>query len=129
MTLVLRYMIDRSARRVTLTFDNGPHALIKPPVLDCLGTHEVKETFFVIGEKVSLPQEGAIARRLEPKVIGSAITPIRIPILSVSSMRREQSKSLRERKKRYLGLSNPCGFFVHTDVPEGSVRTCSVLQS
>jgi peptidoglycan/xylan/chitin deacetylase (PgdA/CDA1 family) len=34
-------------------------------VLDCLATHEVKATFFVIGEKVSLPQERAIARRAE----------------------------------------------------------------
>ena len=32
-------------------------------MIDCLATQGLKATFFVIGEKVSLPQEGAIARR------------------------------------------------------------------
>lgn len=56
-------MIDGPARKVTLTFDNGPDAEVTPQVLDCLATHAVKATFFVIGEKVSFPQERAIARR------------------------------------------------------------------
>jgi|SRR5665213_873136 len=56
-------MINGSARKVTLTFDNGPDPVVTPEVLDCLAAHEVKATFFVIGQKVSLPQGAAIARR------------------------------------------------------------------
>jgi peptidoglycan-N-acetylglucosamine deacetylase len=46
-----------------LTFDNGPDRAVTPQVLDCLATHEVKASFFVIGEKIIQPREQAIARR------------------------------------------------------------------
>jgi peptidoglycan/xylan/chitin deacetylase (PgdA/CDA1 family) len=50
-------------RKVTLTFDNGPEPLVTPHVLDCLARHNLKATFFVVGEKVSEPARARIARR------------------------------------------------------------------
>ena len=41
--------------QVTLTFDNGPDPQATPLVLDCLGHHGIKSTFFVLGQKVSTP--------------------------------------------------------------------------
>jgi peptidoglycan-N-acetylglucosamine deacetylase len=39
--------------RLTLTFDNGPDPTWTPHVLDVLGRHEIKATFFTIGRKVA----------------------------------------------------------------------------
>jgi peptidoglycan/xylan/chitin deacetylase (PgdA/CDA1 family) len=49
--------------KVTLTFDNGPEPLVTPAVLDCLAHHNLKTTFFVLGQKVSDPVCARIARR------------------------------------------------------------------
>ena len=49
--------------KVTLTFDNGPEPLVTPSVLDCLAQHNLKGTFFVLGQKVSEPACARIARR------------------------------------------------------------------
>lgn len=40
--------------RLTLTFDNGPDPTWTPHVLDVLGKHEIRATFFVIGRKLVL---------------------------------------------------------------------------
>jgi peptidoglycan-N-acetylglucosamine deacetylase len=44
-----------------ITFDDGPHARGTPAVLDVLAKHEVKATFFLVGEQVlrnpSIPRE------------------------------------------------------------------------
>jgi len=40
--------------RLTLTFDNGPDATWTPHVLDVLGRHGIKATFFVIGRRIVL---------------------------------------------------------------------------
>jgi peptidoglycan/xylan/chitin deacetylase (PgdA/CDA1 family) len=49
--------------KVTLSFDNGPEPLVTPGVLDCLADHNLKTTFFVLGQKVSEPAYARIARR------------------------------------------------------------------
>jgi len=49
--------------KVTLTFDNGPDPQATPWVLDCLASHGVKSTFFVLGQKVSTPMGLDLARR------------------------------------------------------------------
>lgn len=36
--------------RITLTFDNGPDPDVTPHVLDTLSRHDVRSTFFVVGE-------------------------------------------------------------------------------
>lgn len=48
--------------KVTLTFDNGPHPVVTPFVLDCLARHGVLATFFVIGNKVVERENAAVAR-------------------------------------------------------------------
>jgi len=49
--------------QVTLTFDNGPDPQATPLVLDCLGQHGIKSTFFVLGQNVSTPEGLQLARR------------------------------------------------------------------
>jgi peptidoglycan/xylan/chitin deacetylase (PgdA/CDA1 family) len=48
--------------KVTLTFDNGPDSQATPLVLDRLARHDVKSTFFVLGQKVSAPAGLDLAR-------------------------------------------------------------------
>ena len=52
-------------QQVCLTFDDGPHPLITPRVLDILDQYGVKATFFLVGKQVELYPELAaeIARR------------------------------------------------------------------
>jgi len=38
---------------IALTFDDGPSAKLTPKLLDLLGTHHIKATFFVIGQNVA----------------------------------------------------------------------------
>ena len=48
---------------LTLSFDNGPTPDVTPFVLDVLARRNVKSTFFVIGEKVTRPENHALAER------------------------------------------------------------------
>ena len=48
---------------VTLTFDNGPEPDVTPRVLDILKAHDIKTTFFVIGEKLADPARRRLAVR------------------------------------------------------------------
>jgi peptidoglycan/xylan/chitin deacetylase (PgdA/CDA1 family) len=43
----------RSARRLALTFDDGPDAVWTPRLLDALGAAGVRGTFFLIGERAA----------------------------------------------------------------------------
>jgi len=38
---------------IAMTFDDGPSATLTPKLLDILATHQIKATFFVIGENVA----------------------------------------------------------------------------
>ena len=49
--------------KITLTFDNGPEPDATLRVLDCLASHGVKSTFFVLGRKVAQPAGRALAQR------------------------------------------------------------------
>ncbi len=60
---VARNSACATSGKVTLTFDNGPEPQVTPDVLDCLASHNVKATFFVLGEKVSTRAGAAIAQR------------------------------------------------------------------
>jgi peptidoglycan/xylan/chitin deacetylase (PgdA/CDA1 family) len=51
---------------VTLSFDNGPDAAVTPQVLDILARHEIRATFFVVGQKLeALAGPALIARARE----------------------------------------------------------------
>lgn len=49
-------------RKVTLTFDNGPSS-VTGNVLDCLAAHDVRASFFVVGENLSQPEKLKVAMR------------------------------------------------------------------
>jgi peptidoglycan/xylan/chitin deacetylase (PgdA/CDA1 family) len=51
-----------SSSDVHLTFDDGPHPVITPWVLDCLKDHGAKATFFVVGGHVE--RQPDLVRRL-----------------------------------------------------------------
>ena len=46
-----------SSMKVALTFDDGPHPKYTPQILDILKKYDVKATFFMIGENVTLYPE------------------------------------------------------------------------
>ena len=46
-----------SGNYVMLTFDDGPHQIITPLVLDILRSKNVQATFYVVGMKVALHPE------------------------------------------------------------------------
>ena len=48
---------------ITLTFDNGPEPEVTPAVLDVLGRHEIRSTFFVLGSKLADRERRALAER------------------------------------------------------------------
>ena len=41
---------DNDRMKVALTFDDGPHPLLTPIILDILAKYHVKATFFIVGE-------------------------------------------------------------------------------
>ncbi|MGC4119668.1 MAG: polysaccharide deacetylase family protein [Myxococcales bacterium] len=49
--------VDTFKRNVNLTFDDGPHPVNTPRVLDILKRHDVKATFFVTGQGVEAHPE------------------------------------------------------------------------
>lgn len=49
--------------KITLSFDNGPDPEVTPFVLDRLARHEIKTTFFVVGDKLRDPGRFETARR------------------------------------------------------------------
>jgi peptidoglycan/xylan/chitin deacetylase (PgdA/CDA1 family) len=59
-----RLLFDRDARghAIHLTFDDGPHDIYTPEVLDILARYGVKATFFVVGQRCQAHPE--ILRRL-----------------------------------------------------------------
>jgi hypothetical protein len=59
---------------ITTSFDNGPDPEVTPQVLDTLRRHEIKSTFFLVGNK--LRDRRCLAQRAMRKGTGSAITPI-----------------------------------------------------
>ena len=62
---------QESSKKNTLTFDDGPSSNATPEILDILNKHNVKATFFVLGEYVEL--NPAIAKRIhdDGHVIGN----------------------------------------------------------
>lgn len=51
-------------KRVCLSFDNGPHPDATPDVLETLARHDVRATFFFVGQNLESPAGQALARRV-----------------------------------------------------------------
>ncbi|GAA2609326.1 polysaccharide deacetylase family protein [Actinomadura fulvescens] len=78
-------------KTIALTIDDGPHPLYTPQVLDLLAEHEVRATFFIIGEQVvEYPQ---LTRRIADaghQVCNHTMThPLSLGRLSTKKVRRE----------------------------------------
>lgn len=58
-------------RRITLSFDNGPHPEVTPLVLATLGRHGVKATFFVVGQKLAAARAASERAHAEGHWIGN----------------------------------------------------------
>ena len=43
---------DNQEMKIALTFDDGPHPILTPKILDILKKYNIKATFFVVGENV-----------------------------------------------------------------------------
>ncbi len=43
---------ENSSMKIALTFDDGPHPILTPKILDILKKHKVHATFFLVGENV-----------------------------------------------------------------------------
>jgi peptidoglycan/xylan/chitin deacetylase (PgdA/CDA1 family) len=56
------WRLPAASQAVALTFDDGPHPIHTPAMLDMLGRAGVRATFFVIGREVD--KHPAIARRI-----------------------------------------------------------------
>lgn len=61
----------RDARRVALSFDDGPDAEATPQVLDALAQHGARATFFVIGKALAAQPQLEQRMRAEGHVIGN----------------------------------------------------------
>jgi peptidoglycan/xylan/chitin deacetylase (PgdA/CDA1 family) len=57
----LTYRVPTSHPLVALSFDDGPHPIFTPQVLDILEQHNARATFFLIGER-ALRHPGLVAR-------------------------------------------------------------------
>lgn len=44
---------DNNEMKIALTFDDGPHPVLTPKILDILKKHQVKATFFIVGENAN----------------------------------------------------------------------------
>ncbi|MES2689406.1 MAG: polysaccharide deacetylase family protein, partial [Bacteroidota bacterium] len=51
-TPALTWKVKTTDKALYLTFDDGPHPVITPKVLDILDRHKAKATFFCVGENV-----------------------------------------------------------------------------
>jgi peptidoglycan/xylan/chitin deacetylase (PgdA/CDA1 family) len=69
--LVLRAAEFDTAKKVALTFDDGPHPIYTPRLLDELKKRDIKATFFVTGENVENNREIVQRMYSEGHLIGN----------------------------------------------------------
>jgi peptidoglycan/xylan/chitin deacetylase (PgdA/CDA1 family) len=64
----LRYRADSS--KIAFTFDDGPHPVYTPMLLDLLKQHGIKATFFVVGSRAEMYPELLLRMKKEGHLIG-----------------------------------------------------------
>ena len=78
---------------IALTFDDGPHPELTPKLLDILKTHQVKATFFVVGNRVvKYPEIVARAAREGHEIANHSWSHPRLSELSDQDVRQELQK-------------------------------------
>lgn len=96
--------------KITLTFDNGPDPEVTPCVLKTLKTHDVRATFFVIGEKLRDRRHLSELARADGHWIGNHTYTHLVPL----GQSRESGVALREIQSTDLllgDLAHPRLFF------------------
>lgn len=95
---------------ITLTFDNGPDPEVTPHVLDTLHRHDLRSTFFVLGEKMRDRRHLTERAHAEGHWIGNHTYNHMLPL----GMSREQGFAVAEieRTEELIGvLAHPRRFF------------------
>jgi peptidoglycan/xylan/chitin deacetylase (PgdA/CDA1 family) len=60
---------DLPPRTVLLTFDDGPHPVHTPKILDILARYQIKAVFFQVGQNIGTPDGAGGAVLREPQII------------------------------------------------------------
>lgn len=87
---------DKGHRRVTLTFDDGPHPVYTPHILDVLLKHRIEACFFVLGERVDASYGHHLLERLrrEGHQVGNhSYSHPNLALLSEEQIRSEISRA------------------------------------
>lgn len=115
---------DPSRREIALTFDDGPHPRDTPRVLDVLAKHDVRATFFLIGNEIG--QNRSLVKRIYAEGHGLGIHCHRhLPFPF------EKSDTLKNQLQKTQDLiAQTCGFSpTHVRPPYGffTAKTKSLL--
>jgi len=95
---------------ITLTFDNGPEPDVTPQVLATLRRHDIRSTFFVVGEKLRERQDLARRAQAEGHWIGNHTYSHRVP-LGLSADPGDAVSEIEQTEKLIGGLAHPRRFF------------------
>ena len=100
-----------TARRLSLTFDNGPTPGVTEGVLDLLAERRVRATFFVVGQLLDVPAGRRLAERAvaDGHWVGNHGLTHTVPLghLDAAAGRRE----IDETQRRLAGLEHPDRLF------------------
>jgi peptidoglycan/xylan/chitin deacetylase (PgdA/CDA1 family) len=114
-------------QQVCLTFDDGPHPLITPRVLDLLDQYSVKATFFLVGKQVELyPQLAAevVARGHEVGSHSYSHSNLRrFPKVYVERELVKSRAAIRRATGRTVALFRPPGGNYDQDVRDAAAET------
>ena len=117
-------VVGDANKRIALTFDDGPHPIYTPEILDILAEYDVKATFFVVGENVRKNPE-LIERELEEghEVGNHTYThPCALAKLSCAKLMDEISEC-------EDAIFETVDFRPHLFRPPGGANTCAVKRA
>jgi len=114
-------------QQVCLTFDDGPHPLITPRILDLLDQYGVKATFFLVGKQVELYPELAAETVRRGHEIGSHSYSHsnlrRFPKIYVERELVKSRAAIRRATGRTVTLFRPPGGNYDQDVRDAAAET------
>lgn len=105
----LLFAFPQKSKAVFLTFDDGPHQIFTPHILDILDEHHAKATFFLLGEKLKPNREIILRMKNANHTIGiHGFNHISLLIKSRTEIR-QQIESAKSELESILG--EPVRFF------------------
>jgi len=114
-------------RMVALTFDDGPHPVITPRLLDVLDRYQVKATFFLVGKQVELyPELAAEIAKRGHEIGGHSYSHSNLGQLPKVYVERELVKSrlaIRRATGQTVTLFRPPGGNYDRDVRDAAAET------